>query len=82
MKERNIYNRLLIYYKRQTILKKIIKSENDTKQLFHLIKNITMNKTANPMPKGKMDEQLVEEFSTFFHDKIEKNQSKFQDIDE
>ena len=58
MKERNIYNRLLIYSKNQTILRKIIESKNDTKQLFNLI-NITMSKRANPMPEGKMDAQLA-----------------------
>ena len=71
-KERNVYSRLLIYHKKQTIFKKINESRNDTKQLFHLINNITMSKTPNPMPEGKMDAQLAEEFASFFLEKIEK----------
>ena len=58
------------------------KSKNDTKQLFNLINNITMSKTASPMPEGKMDAQLGEEFASFFLDKIEKIRVQFQDIDE
>ena len=47
-KERNVYNRLLIYHKKQTISKKINESMNDTKQQFHFINNINMSKTAWP----------------------------------
>ena len=49
MKERNVYNRLLIYHKKQTISKKINESKNDTKQPFYIINNITMSKTPNTM---------------------------------
>ena len=45
---------------------KLKESKNDTKQLFNLISNITMSKTANPMLEGKLDEQLAEEFDSFF----------------
>ena len=72
MKERNVYNRLLIYHKKQTISKKISERKNDTKQPFHLVNNITMSKTLNPMPEGKMNTQLAEEFALFFLDKIKK----------
>ena len=56
------------------ISKKINESKNDTKQLFHLVNNITMSKTPNPMPEGKMDAQLAEEFASFFLDKIKKSE--------
>ena len=82
MKERNIYNVLLIYHENQTVSKKIRKNKNDTKQLFNLINNITMSKAANPMPEGKMDAQLAEKFDSFFLDKIENIRVQFQDIDE
>ena len=81
MKERNSNNRLLIYHKKQTISKKNNESKNDTKQLFHLINNTTMSKTANPMPEGKMGAQLAEEFASFFLEKIEKIRLQFQDTD-
>ena len=41
-----------------------------------------MSKTGNPMPEGKMDAHLADEFATFFLDKIEKIRIQFQDIDE
>ena len=59
MKERNVCNRLLTYKKKQTISKMINDSKNGTKQLFYLIIIITMSKTPNPMPEGKMDAQLA-----------------------
>ena len=72
MKERNVYNSLLIYHKKQTISKKTNESKNDTKQLFHLVNNITMRKVPNPMPEGKMDAQLAGVFASFFLVKIKK----------
>ena len=81
-KERNVYNRLLIYHKKQTISKKINESKNDTKQLFHLVNNITMSKIPNPMPEGKTDAQLAEEFASFFLNKINKIRLQFQNTDQ
>ena len=82
MKERIVYNKLLIYHKKQTISKKINDSKNDTKQLFHLVSNITMNETPNPMLKGKIDTQLAEEFTSFFPNKIQKIRLQFQHTDQ
>ena len=61
--------------KKQTISKKIIESKNNMKQLFQFVNNLTISKTPNPMPEGKTDAQLAEEFASFFLDKIEKNQT-------
>ena len=82
MKERNVYNKLLIYHKEQKIAKKINDSKNDTKQLFHLINNSTMSKTPNPIPQGKMDAQLAEEIASFFLDKVEKITLQIQNTEE
>ena len=41
-----------------------------------------MNSAVIPMPEGKMNAQLPEEFAIFFPDKIEKIRVQFQDIDE
>ena len=71
-KERNVYNMLLIYQKKQTISKKVNESKKDMKQLIHLVNNITMSRAPNPMPEGKSDAQLTTEFASFFLDKIEK----------
>ena len=65
---------LLINHKKQTISKKISESKNDTKQLFHLVNNITMSKSPNPMPEGRMDAQLAEEFASFLI-RLKKNQT-------
>ena len=71
-KERNVYNSLLIYQKKQTISKKINESKKDMKQLFHLVNNITLSRAPNPIPEGKPDAQLSTEFASFFLDKIKK----------
>ena len=52
------------------------------KQLFHLVNNITMSKTPNPMPEGKTDAQLAGEFASFFLNKIEKIRFQFQNTDQ
>ena len=41
----------------------------------NFINNITMSKTANLMPEGKMNAQLEEGFASFFLEKIEKSQN-------
>ena len=41
-----------------------------------------MHKTSNPMLEGKMDAQLVEEFASFFLDKIVKIRLQYQNTDE
>ena len=64
------------------ISKRINESKNDTKQLFHLINNITMSKPPNPMPEGKTDAQLAGEFASFFLNKIRKIRLKFQNTDQ
>ena len=81
-KERNVYNRLLIYQKKQTISKKINESKKDMKQLLHLVNNITMSRAPNPMPEGKSDAQLTTEFASFFLDKIKKIRFQFQNTDQ
>ena len=81
MKEGNVYNRLLIYQKKQTISKKINESKKDIKQLFHLVNNIIMSRAPSPMPEGKSDAQLASEFASSFLDKIKKNRFQLQNTD-
>ena len=81
-KERNVYNRLLQYQKKQTISKKINESKKDTKQLFHLVNNITMSRAPNPMPERKPDAQLATEFVSFFLNKIEEIRRQFQNANQ
>ena len=81
-KERNAYNRLLKYQKKQTISKKINDSKKEMKQLFHLVNNITMSRAPNPMSEGKSDVQLTTEFASFFLNKIEEIRRQFQNADQ
>ena len=46
--------------------------QNNTKDLFNLVNRITNSKVKNPMPLDKSHEELVEDFATFFLEKIEK----------
>ena len=78
--ERNIYNRLLIYHKYQSLTKKIKECNKDTKTLFSIVNDITNNK-KNPMPEGKNPNELKEDLATFFLDKITKIHEKFTNID-
>ena len=55
--------------KRQMISKKIIETKNDTKTVQPYQQHY-MSITANPMPEGKMDAQLAEEFANFLLDRI------------
>ena len=41
-----------------------------------------MHKTPNPMPEGKMDAQLAEEFASLFLEMFEKIRLQFQNTDE
>ena len=71
-KERNIYNRLLKYHRRQALTKHIKDNKNNTKSLFNMVNRITDSKAQNPMLADKSHEELAEEFTTFFLEKIEK----------
>ena len=76
-KERNIYNRLLAYSKRQSLCKKINDLRGNTKELYNLTAHLTGKAPQNPMPKNKSDIQLAEEFAEFFIDKIDKIRQQF-----
>ena len=76
-KERNIYNRLLTYSKRQSLCKKINDLRGNTKELYKLTANLTGKAPQNPMPEDKSDAQLAEEFAEFFIDKIDKIRRQF-----
>ena len=67
------YTGFLIYHKKQTISKKISESKNDTKQFYHLVNNITMSKTPNPMLDEKMDAQLGESLLHSFSIRLKKS---------
>ena len=69
-KERNIYNRLLNYHKKQYITCQVQENSKNTKGLFKLINKLTNSKKENPLP-NKPPVQLAEEFASYFPHKIE-----------
>ena len=70
--ERNKYNRLLKFHKRQIITKQIMDNSKDTKQLFRIVKNLTGCNTHNPLPPGNTSKEIAEGFAEFFSNKITK----------
>ena len=63
--ERNIYNRLLMYHKKQTMSKKILENRKNTKLLFKIVNKATNSNQQNPLPDGNPKE-LAEEFADYF----------------
>ena len=52
------------------ITEKVTECAGDTKKLYSLVSYLTGSETENPMPPGKMDDKLAEEFAEFFMQKI------------
>ena len=50
----------------------VIDAGKDTKKLFNLISTMTCSMRPNPLPPSTSDEELAEEFATFFMNKIKK----------
>ena len=71
-KERNIYNRLRVYKKRQMISKKVNEIHGDTKGLYKLTCNLTGQSSENLFPEAESDEVLANQFVEYFIQKIEK----------
>ena len=79
-KERNIYNRLLTFQKKQMLSKLINNSNKDTKKLFNLVNNLTGSKYSNKMPEGQTDSILAKELATFFHKKLKTYVTSSQEL--
>ena len=75
--ERNKYNRLLKFHKRQIITKQIMHNGKDTKQLFRIVNNLTGCNTHNPLPPDNTSKEIAEGFAEFFSNKITKIQQSF-----
>ena len=77
LNEGNIYNRLLIYTKRQVLREKINNRNGDSKKLYELIMNLSGSKVMNPLPDHNSDMELADEFAQFFITKIDTIREKF-----
>ena len=47
-------------------------NSKNTKELFRIVNNFTGSNTHNPLPPGKMTEEITEGFAEFFSNKITK----------
>ena len=72
--KRNVYNRFLIYKKRQLITKQVMDSKGDNKKLYKLMAHLSGARADNPLPPHNSDESLANHFADYFITKIEKNQ--------
>ena len=72
--------------KEQVISNQINKNRKNSKGLSQIINKLTGNKAENPMPPGKTDKELAEDFTTFFLEKkstkYENNSKQYQHIDQ
>ena len=75
--ERNVYNRLLIYKKRQLITKQVIDSKGDNKKLYKLMAHLSGARSDNPLPPYDSDESLANQFADYFITKIDRIRDNF-----
>ena len=68
---RKEYKILLTQVKTTKIKEKIDDCHKDTKKLCELVVCLTGTATENPLPPGKTDNQLAEDFAKFFMNKIQ-----------
>ena len=76
----HIYHEMLGINKRQYIITKVNEPTNKSRQLFKLVGNLLGKNDKNPMPLSTSSSHLAEEFTEFFHTKIETIREKFKDI--
>ena len=58
--------------RKEDISTKVAACEQDTKKLYTLVNRIVGCTSENSMPKHNSDDQLAEEFTNYFMDKIKK----------
>ena len=71
---------MLNYNKRASLATLVESAERDSKKLFRIVNSLLGRKEENPMPLGKTDSELAEEFATFFLEKIDKTRVRFKEI--
>ena len=63
--KRNVYNRLLIYKKRQLIIKQVMDLKGNNKKLYKLMVHLARIRTDNPLPPHNSNESLENHFADF-----------------
>ena len=72
---------MLNYYKWNHLVGQVKEAQNDSKQLFRIVDNILGRKNKNPLPKANSTLELAEDFTSYFHTKIDTFREKFRGID-
>ena len=68
--EQRKYKKLLWQSKRDAIRNKVNECGKDAKKLYTLVAELTGSQTENPLPPGRDDKELCEDFAHFFINKI------------
>ena len=71
-REQKRFKSILRHAKSNVLTRKILDCGKDKKKLFSLVFNITGTESQNPMPESESNKSLVQEFSFFFMEKIQK----------
>ena len=72
----------MVYHKLQAITKKILEFKDDSKQLFSVVNSITNNKPLNLLPENKADQEIANDFTYFFIEKIQHIRDQLTNIEE
>ena len=70
---------MLEFQKRHYLVTKVDKATLNSRQLL-LVGSLLGHKKDNQLPETTSDSALVEDFASFFHDKIDNIRSRFKDI--
>ena len=68
--ERNRFITMIKYKKRDHLHNRISATIGNSKKLYQLITNLTGQNKSNPLPTSTSDEDLADEFATYFLEKI------------
>ena len=79
--EKRKYNNMLFQSKKINIANKVNQCNRDTRQLFKLVSNITSSTKDNPLPDGKSNQELANQFAEYFIDKIQKTRNNLNSYD-
>ena len=71
---------MLKYNKCASLAGLVQAAKRDSKKLFRIVNSLLGRKEDNPMPEGKTDSQLAEEFASFFLNRIDKIREMTQGI--
>ena len=71
---------MLEFQKRHYLVTKVEEAMTDSKQLFQLVGSLLGHKEDNPLPEATSNSAVMEDFASFFHDKIDNIRSRFNNI--